>query len=238
MPLRHSMLSIILAAVVFPTPGSAQEHGFFAGLDASSGMAYGSSNTRDGGAAFAGGGSVDHVGFKNTVGMGGYVGYQVRPSLSLFLSYQRARGDIRWKATFPAVGAASRFSGSAITNAAMANMGYDLALTSTTTLRATAGLGLAFNSLSDVVETDEPTSLFLSDVANHTRTNPAAQLGIGLRYALARNLDIGLDASAAYVGGFQTGHTRSGNLGITGITPYKIDKVWRTSLGASLEFRF
>jgi len=42
----------------------------------------------------------------------------------------------------------------------------------------------------------------------------------------------------AYSGRFETGKTRSGNLGITDINPYEIKDAWRANLGASLSFEF
>lgn len=238
MPLCRMLLPAVVIAAFIPVSGFAQEPGFFAGVDASAGMAQGSSNTTDGGAAFAGGGVVDHVEFGNTAGIGGHIGYAFDPSWSLFLSYQYARGDIRWNASFPAYGVASRFSGDAASNTVLANVGYEVRLTPAASLRATAGLGVAFNSLSGLVETDAATSSFLSDVADHTQANPAAQLGVGFRYAISRNTVVSLDAAVTYVGGFRTGDTRTGNLGVTDITPYEINDVWRTNLAASVGIRF
>jgi hypothetical protein len=237
-PSCRILLSALIFSTLIPAPGVAQEPGFFAGLDVSAGIAQGSSDTRDGGASFAGGGIVDGVKFGNTTGIGGHAGYRLDPSWSLFLSYQYARGDVRWRAAFPAIGAASRFSGTAYSHTVLANVGYEKPLTSTVTLQASAGLGVAFNALADVVEKDEATSAFLSDVAKHTRANPAARIGLGLRYAVAKHATIGLDAAITYIGGFRTGDTRSGNLGVTPITPYDIDGVWRTSLSASAGMRF
>ena len=51
-------------------------------------------------------------------------------------------------------------------------------------------------------------------------------------------MTLGLDASIAYYGGFETGNNRSGNLGITSINPYRIDDVWRANLGGSFRFKF
>lgn len=238
MPSCRMLLPALVFSASVPASGFAGEPGFFAGLDVSAGMAQGSSDTRDGGAGFAGGGIVDGVKFGNTAGIGGHVGYRLDPSWSVFLSYRYVRGDIRWRAAFPAIGVASRFSGTALNHTVLANVGYEIPLTSATAFQATAGLGVAFNALAGVAETDEATSAFLSDVADHTQASPAARIGLGLRYAATRHATIGLDAALTYVGGFRTGNTRSGNLGVTPITPYDIDGVWRTSLSASAEVRF
>ncbi len=48
----------LVAVLLVPVSAFAEDTGFFAGLDASGGMAYGSSRTTDGGAPFAGGGSA------------------------------------------------------------------------------------------------------------------------------------------------------------------------------------
>ncbi len=239
MPTYRTLLYAAAVWILLPSLGFAQEPGFFAGLDTSVGIAQGSSGTSDGGAPFAGGSVISDVKFDHTTGIGGHFGYALDSSWSLFLSYQYVRSDIQWDASFPNYyGAASHFSGKAVSNTVLANVGYDVALTDAFSFRATAGLGVAFNSLSDVTETDQPTSLFLSDVADHTESSPAAQLGVGLRYALARNTVIGLDAAVAYVGDFRTGDERTGSLGVTEINPYKIDDVWRESLGASIEVSF
>lgn len=63
-----------------------------------------------------------------------------------------------------------------------------------------------------------------------TQANPAAQLGVGFRYAISRNAAVSLDAAVTYVGGFRTGDTKTGNLGVTDITPHEINDVWRTRL--------
>jgi hypothetical protein len=228
----------VAAVVCLPLPAFAQDTGFFAGLDVSGGVASGSSGTTDGGAAFAGGGVVDNVDFGETVGVGGHIGYRFSPSLSASLSYRHIRGSVSWDADFPVVGVASAFEGTAVSNVAMGNLAYDVALSDATTLRATAGLGLSFNALSGVVETDKPSGIFLSDVADHTRISPAAQIGAGIEHKFTPNVALSLNASVDYSGGFGTGDTRSGNLGVTPITPYKIDDVWRASLGASIRMRY
>lgn len=232
------LIPALIAASLVPAPALAEDTGFFAGLDLSGGMASGSSRTTDGGASWAGGGVVENVKFGNTTGIGGHAGYRFDPALSGFISYQHIRGDVSWDATFPMLGVASAFKGIAISNVVMGNLAYDFALSGTTSIRASAGAGLSFNTLSSVTETDVATGLFLSDVRDHTRTSPAAQIGAGIWHNITPNAVLGLNASVSYTGGFETGSTRSGNLGITPITPYKIDDVWRTNLSASIRFEF
>lgn len=219
---------VLIATSLVPVSALAKDIGFFAGLDLSGGMASGSSKTTDGGASWAGGGVVDNVKFGNAAGIGGHAGYRFAPALSGFISYQYIRGDVSWDAAFLMLGVASDFKGAAISNVIMGNLAYDFALSDTTSIRASAGVGLSFNSLSNVVETDLGTGLFLSDVADHTRISPAARISAGIQHKIAANAVLGLDASVSYMGGFETGNTRSGNLGVTPITPYKIDDVWRT----------
>ncbi len=235
---RQSLLSIAMACALAPAPALAQERGFFAGLDLAAGTASGSSNTRDGGAAFAGGGVVRKVKFGGTTGIGGHLGYRFGPEWSVLVSYQHVRGDIDWDADFPLFGVASGFSGKATSQLLMGHVAYDWALSASTAIRATAGLGLASNTLSNVVETDKGSGLFLSDVAKHTETEPAAMLGIGVQHRLRPKVLLSVDATVSYVGGFRTGDTRSGNLGVTPITPYKIDDVWRAGIGAAVRWEF
>lgn len=227
-----------VVAMTLPAPAFAQDSGVFAGLDVSAGLASGSSSTTDGGAPFAGGGVVENVDFGTTVGIGGHLGYRLNPAFSAFVSYQHSRGDVSWDADFPLIGAASAFEGTAVSNAVMANIGYDVPLSGATSLEFTAGAGLSFNVLSGVVETDKATGIFLSDVAEQTRTSPVARIGAGLRHQVSPGVALGLNLSASYGGGFETGDTRSGNLGITEINPYEIDDIWRVDLGASVRFRF
>ena len=232
------LIPAIVAASFLSDPAAADETNFFAGLDFSGGMASGSSKTTDGGTLWAGGGVVDNVKFGNTMGIGGHAGYRFSPALSGFVSYQHVWGDVCWDATFPLLGAASDFKGTARSDVIMGNIAYAFALSETTSIRASAGAGVSFNSLSNVVETDVGTGVFLSDVANHTRVSPAFQVGAGLHHRIAPNAVLSLNASVGYTGGFETGDTRSGNLGITPITPYKIDDVWRTGLNASMRIDF
>lgn len=227
----------VFASVVFSTSAYAQESGFFAGVDMSGGTTQGSSSTRDGGAPFAGGGIVNKLKLGNTVGFGGHVGYRFS-DLSVFLSYQHVRGSVSWNADFPAIGSTSNYAGSAITDAVLANVAYDWPLTHVLAFRASAGLGVAFNTLSGVVENDQATGAFLSDVGNHTQVSPAAQVGVGFRYKPMPRMALGLDAVVAYTGGFRTADTRTGNLGVTQIVPYRIDNVWRPTLLVSFQYRF
>lgn len=233
--------SLFLASAIMATcPVSAQagERNLFAGLDLSIGTASGSSDTTDGGAPFAGGGVVSDVNFGTTTGIGGHVGYKLDSATSLSVGYRHVRGDIDWRADFPLYGVASDFEGSAVSDTIMAKLAYERLLSSAVAVRAAAGAGISINRLSGLVETDEATGVFLSDVAGHSRTSPAAEVGAGLRYRILPNAVLGLDASFAYTGGFATGDTRSGNLGITDINPYRIDDVWRTNFGASISLAF
>jgi hypothetical protein len=230
-------LLFVSASAVFSTAAFAQESGFFAGVDVSGGTTQGSSSTRDGGAPFAGGGIVRNLRMGDTVGFGGHAGYKFS-DLSLFLSYRHARGSVSWDADFPAIGATSNYAGFAVTDAALVNVAYDWPLTHALTFKASAGLGVAFNTLSGVVENDQGTGAFLSNVGDHTQVSPAARIGVGFRYALMPRMELGLDAAVDYSGGFRTADTRTGNLGVTQIVPYRIDQVWRPSVAVSFQYRF
>lgn len=232
------LIPTLIAASLIPVSALANDTGFFAGLDLSGGTAFGSSKATDGGAPWAGGSVVDNIRFGNTAGIGAHAGYRFDPALSGFISYRHVRGDVGWRATFPMIGAASDFNGTVISNIIMGHLAYDFALSDATSIRTSAGIGLSLNSLSKVVETQLGSGLFLADVADHTQISPAARISAGIQHRFAPNAMVGLDASVSYTGNFETGSTRSGNLGITPIVPYKIDDVWRTSLSASLRFEF
>jgi hypothetical protein len=232
------LIFALIAVSLVPASASAGSTGFFAGLDLSGGTAFGSSKATDGGAPWTGGSVISHLKFGNTAGIGGHAGYRFDPAWSGFVSYQYVRGDVGWDAAFPMFGVASNFRGTAMSNVVMGNVAYDFALTEATSIRASAGVGLSFNALSKIVETDIGTGLFLSDVADHTRINPTVQISAGIQHRITRHAVLGLNASVSYIGGFETGNTRSGNLGITPINPYKIDDVWRTGLNASVRVEF
>lgn len=228
----------VLGTIAFPVSALAAEQGFFAGLDASTGAAFGSSKTTNGGAPVAGGGVVGNVKFGETWGIGGHVGYQFDPAMSAFISYQSICGNVRWNANYPWIAASSKFDGTAISNVILGNVAYEFPLSDATMLRTTAGLGVTFNTLSNVTETDRPTGIFLAGLESHTKVSPAAQVGLGLRHRIAPNAVLGLDGTIAYTGAFETGNTRTGNLGVTSINPYGIDDVWRASVSASIRVSF
>lgn len=229
---------VAISCLLVPAPALADDLGFFAGLDLSAGTTFGSSTETDGGAAFAGGGVVGNIDFGWTEGLGGHVGYRFTPALSALVSYQYMTGDLGWTAAFPAIGEASAFKGAAVSNLLMGNLAYDFALSDSTVLRTSAGAGLALNALRGVVETDVASGSFLDNVADHTRISPAARVGAGIEQQLGPDARLALNASLNYRGAFETGETRTGNAGVTSITPYRIDNVWGADLSASLDFDF
>ncbi|MGB7483354.1 MAG: hypothetical protein WA909_06750 [Castellaniella sp.] len=236
MIIRGSMHLLVMAtAVMFSMPAVAQDSGFFAGLDASAGMAHGSSGTKNGG-GFGGGGVVKRVRFGTTAGIGAHAGYRFDRHLSGFLSYQHVRGDVSWDAHFSQLGQTTNFSGTAISNAVLLNMAYDWLPSDTTTIRGTVGIGATFNKLSGITEKFE--GAFVAEVENHTRTSPIVQIGASIQHHLTPKTTLGLNAAVSYTGGFKTGPTRTGNLGKTDINPYEIDDVWRAGLGVSVQTRF
>jgi hypothetical protein len=212
----------------------AEDDAFFAGVDFSVGAAHGSSSTTDGGASFAGGGVVTDVDFGGSTMIGGHVGYRIDSALSGFISYQHHSGDIRWSVDFPMFAVSSGFGGTAISDAVTGNLAYEIPVSEAAAVRIAAGAGLAFNRLSGIVETDSGTGIFLADVESHTRLSAVARVEAGLRYRIAPRVALGLKGSFSYAGGFGTGDTRSGNLGVTEINPYRIGDVWRKDLGVSL----
>lgn len=235
---RKFILPILLSLQLFPGSALAQDSGYFAGIDVYGGAAFGSSSTTDGGAPGVGGGIVDDVKFGASAGVGGNVGYRFDSGLSTFVSYQYFRSDVSWNATYPLFGIGSDFEGAATSHVLMVNAGYDLALSDAASIRTSAGAGLSLNSLSGIVETEAVTGQFGADLEDGTRISPAAQIGTEFSYKFAPNAVLGLSALVSYTGGFKTGDTRTGNLGVTAINPYEIDGVWRVNLGASLRYQF
>lgn len=235
------VLSVISAALLFPAAAKAQDNGYFAGFELYGGGTFGSSKTKNGGGVlplFEGDGIVDNVRFGETIGIGGHVGYRFNQSWSAFISYQYFRSDVSWDARYPSFGVASSFDGDAASNVVMGNIAYTRPLSDAISVSLTAGLGVAFNSLSGLVEADKATGDFGADIAGHTKASPAARIGLGVRHRIARGATLGLDAAFAYAGEFETGDTRTGNLGVTDINPYEIDDVWRANLGVSLRIDF
>jgi hypothetical protein len=236
MMLSRALLFTVFITCLFPASAFAADAGFFVGLDLTGGKAFGSSDQTDGGAAFGGGGVVENVDFGDTVGIGGHLGYRINEALSVSLAYQHIWGDVSWDANFPAISSVSAFEGTAVSDMILANVSYDMAVSDAISISPKVGAGLTFNTLSGVVETLKSTGQFLSDVSDATQISPVAQVEIGLRYNMAPNMSLNLGTALAYTGGFKTNDTRSGNLGVTPITPYEIDDVWRASLGASIDF--
>jgi Outer membrane protein beta-barrel domain len=240
MRIRPWVLASVVSAA-FPATAMAEEQDFFVGVDVFGDAAFGTSSTKDGGGnppLFNGDGVVNNVRFGETIGIGGHIGYRFDPSWSAFISYQHIRGDVRWDATYPSWGVSSRFDGDATSDAIMGNVAYERPLSDATAVSVKSGLGVTFNRLSGLVETDKATGQFVANVAARTKISPIAQIGAGFRHNITSSTILGLDASIAYAGGFETGNTRSGNLGVTSINPYKIDNVWRANLGASVKFQF
>lgn len=231
-------LLIFVALAAVPGTSGAQEAGLFAGFDLLGGGALGTSHTTDGGAPFAGGGIVDNVRFGAMAGVGGHIGYRLDGPLSVFVSYQHVRSDIGWDASFPVFDIASRFDGTATSDALLANLAYDVPLSQATGLNLSAGVGATLNTLSGIAETDVETGSFLADIADHSALRPTGRIAAALEHEIGENSLLSLGASLAYVGGFETGTTRRGNLGVTDINPYGIDDVWRAGLGVSLQFQF
>ncbi len=231
---------ILLACLtgLVPVAAQAEDGPLFAGIDLAAGLAAGTSSTTNGGAAFAGGGVVNNIGFDPALGLGGHLGYRFDPAWTGQLRYSHTRGGVRWDADFTLIGATSQFAGTASSDVIMGQVNHDWALSPSTALTTGLGLGVSFNTLSGVVETDQGTGTFLSDVEHHTMINPAAQLQLGLEHTLAPGAILGLEAGVAYAGAFETGATRRGNLGVTSIQPYRLDHVWRASLGASFKVSF
>lgn len=228
--------STLLAALLLGAP--AQAEGVFAGLDLSTGVVAGSSSTMNGGGAIGGGGAVYDVGFGQGFGIGGHLGYRFDPAFSVSLSYEHMRAGVSWNVDYALVGTDSAFAGVAAANLLMGNAAYTHALTDTVAIELRGGLGLAINTLADVVETEFPTGAFLADLEPGAKFSPAAQIGLGLSQQIAPNIRLALTTSATYIGGFATGDTRTGNLGVTPITPYELDHVWGASVEASLRVDF
>lgn len=226
-----------MASAFLPAVGVAAERGFFAGIDAFGGGMHGSSSTRDGGAPIAGGGVVEDVKFRSATGIGGHAGYRFN-AWSMFAGYQHFRGKVSWDADFPLYGVASSFAGRATSNVITANVAREFPLSGALAVTASAGAGIASNTLSGVVEKDVASGLFLSDVGGRSKTSPVARMDLGLQYRPTPKTRLGLGASFVYGGDFRTADWRSGNLGVTEIRPYRIDGVWRAGLLATVQRDF
>ena len=172
---------VLLSSALAASASARQGAGVFAGVDFSPATTRGSSDTKDGGAGFAGGGIVEQVRFGQTIEIGAHIGYRIDPTWSVFLGYRHGCGDLRWKASFPLFAVASRFAGTARSNMLLAGLGYEAPLSGITSFRATAGAGPTFNTLSNIVEKDQATAIFLAELSDRTRTGMAARMGVGVR---------------------------------------------------------
>src|SRR3546814_6506974 len=99
---------------------------------------------------------------------------------------------------------------SAISNAILVNAAYDWFPSDATTIRATAGIGFTFNTLSDV--TERFNGAFAADLENHIKNSPIVQIGDTIQHQFTPRTALGLSAAIAYTGGYRTGSSRTGTL--------------------------
>lgn len=236
--LSRFLLSGLVAACLASSPALAGDAGFFADLELLSGAASGSSNTTDGGASWAGGGVVDNVRFGTAWGVGGHLGYHFDSNLSMRLGYRHLQGGMSWDATYPAYSIMSLFKGNAASDIVLTSLAHEFVLSEKTSFEASAGAGIAINSLSDILEMDQASSDIYAYLKDHTRLSPAAEIGASIRHQITANVSLGLSGSVIYSGGFETGTSRSVSNVDEPITPYRIDDVWRANLGVSARMSF
>lgn len=233
----NGRLAMVAVVALLPCAALAETTGFFAGAEAIGGLAHGSMRTTDGGAPGFDGVARD-LRLGNVYGAGGEIGYRFDNQFGLAIAYMHTRGSVSWEAAFQLAPITSGYRGTASSDAVMARAYLDVPIDGRTSVGLKGGLGLALNTLSSVVETNVPGGEFLAVLGDRTVVGPAAEVGLSMSHALARNGMLSLGGTFAYVGGYATGETRQGNLGTTAINPYTIDSVWHARINAKLAMRF
>ena len=244
MPMRHhfscrDFIKLAVAVLAAATASPARGESLFSGFDVSGGLAWGGSDTTDGGAAVAGGGTVHDVAFGSGIGLGGHLGYRLTSDFAVTLSYHYLQADVFWRADYALAGVGdSNFAGRAASHVLMGSGIFTHALSDATALELRGGLGVALNSLSNVEEIHAPDGQFLAVISEERQVSPAAEIAVGLSHAISPTMFLALETSATYVGDFSTGDTRTGNLGVTDIGRYSINDVWHGKVGAALRVDF
>lgn len=234
--MRRNWISGLVVLLV-TTPATAGETGFFAGLNGGAAFRSGSSGTTDGGAPWAGGGTVSDVRFQTAFLVGAHAGYRFSPNLSAFVSYENISGGVAWQARFPTTTIVSRFNALATSQVVLANATFSHGLSDATKIDLTGGLGLATNNLTSIRETAPGFEAFVEE---GNQTSLAARAGIGLEHRIGRSVTFGANAALTYQGGFTTGGTRSAPaFNVTeAIRPYRLDDTWGVTVGAFTRVSF
>ena len=230
-------LLLLIASAIPAMSEDIGNTGYFVGLDLGVGQRSGTSSTVDGGAAYGGGGTVRDVAFDNSSIVRGHFGYHLTPKVSIWGSVAQSDADVRWVTQF-AVGGATYFAGEAVSQALMANVGYSEEVKPGTTVKLSAGLGVTRNTLKNVGEGTDWENAF-AQVAKDTKTNLAVQFGAGVEQELGDMFSVGGSIDIAYLGGYQTGDSRSfGGGSPQAIGRYEIDDVWEPSVSLFVKAKF
>ena len=216
----------------------AEETKWFAGAQGGVVWLQASSDTTNGGAAPGGGGTVVNEDFDTGSSVGVFIGHPYNDHWSVALSYDHISADVGFDATFP-LSATTRFAGTANSDLVLLNGIYTTPWGDAGTrwgFTASAGLGVAFNSLSDVTE-DFPPFNGVPDrfLADGDETQFAARGTLGATYALDECWSLHAEGSVFTLGSFSTGSSR--NAPVQAITPYEID-AWGYGLSAGIVARF
>ena len=228
---------LVAASALSATAEDISNNGYFAGIEFGVGQRSGTSDTTDGGAAYGGGGTVRDVNFDNSSIVRGHFGYHLTPKVSIWGSVAQSDADVRWVTQF-AAGGSTYFAGEAVSQTVMANVGYSEEVKPGTTVKLSAGLGVARNTLKNVGEGTDWENSF-AQVAKGTKTNLAVQFGAGVEQELGDMFSVGGGVDVAYLGGYQTGDSRSfGGGSPQAIGRYEIDDVWEPSVSLFVKARF
>ncbi|MEQ1755525.1 MAG: outer membrane beta-barrel protein [Micropepsaceae bacterium] len=236
--LALSLTSVSLAAVAFSATANAEGTNWYAGIQGGVVWLQASSDTTNGGAAFGGGGTVHNEDFDTGTSVGVFLGHRYSDNWSLALSYDHVSADVSYDVSY-VFAAPSRFEGTADSDLVLLNAIYSTPWGDAGTrwgFTASAGLGVAFNSLNDVTE-DFTVFNGVADrfLADGDETQFAARGTLGATYALDECWALHAEGSVFTLGTFSTGSSRTAPLDL--ITPYEID-AWGYGLSAGVVARF
>jgi hypothetical protein len=234
-------LSLATAGIAFSccvSTANAASSDWFAGAQAGAVWLQGSSDTINGGTAAGGGGTVSNENFDSGTSYGVFIGRNCNKNWSIALSYDRISADLTFDASYP-FSVPSRFSGTADSDLVLLNAIYVTPWGSEGTrwgFTASAGAGVAFNSLNGVTEDGAPfNGVADKTLADGDDTNFAARGTIGATYALDETWALHAEGSVFTLGSFSTGNSRTAPA--EAITPYEVD-AWGYGISAGIVARF
>lgn len=178
------------------------------------------------------------------------VGYKFNQWSRAEIQYVYFKNSYKWVTDFGG-GDVENFTSKIASHLALVNYHLDLGSScypSCFKPYITGGIGLAFNTLSDIEERSPfgfnfPSDVVFANIESHTHTNFCAQVGMGVSKSFYRRLLVNLKFNAYYLGTIKSGNTRDlVNSSVpaigTQIGPYKFENIWMGSFTLGIGYLF